>query len=314
VSGENGAGERGDGPRRDGQRGENGTGAGGSSDGARAATGTLYVVATPIGNLEDITLRALRVLREVGVIAAEDTRAAQQLLSHFEIARPTMVSFFEGNEAGRTEHLLARLNGGEDVALISEAGTPAVSDPGARLVQAAVAAGVRVVPIPGASAAITALVASGLPTDSFMFVGFPQRDGGPRLQSFARLRSVEATLVLYEAPARTAATLQDLAAALGDERRACVARELTKVHEELVRGTLRELAQRYAETAPRGEVTLVVEGAAPGEEEAAVDVEAEVKRRLANHESPKEIAAAVSLMTGKPRRQIYQLAVALKRD
>jgi 16S rRNA (cytidine1402-2'-O)-methyltransferase len=279
--------------------------------------GTLYVVATPIGNLEDITLRALRVLREVGVIAAEDTRAAQNLLSHYEIARPTIVSFFEGNEAGRTEHLMARLHSGEDVALISEAGTPAVSDPGARLVQAAVAGGVRVVPIPGASAAITALVASGLPTDSFLFVGFPQRDGGPRLQAFARLRGVEATLVLYEAPTRTAATLQDLAAALGDDRRACVARELTKVHEELARGTLKELAQRYAEAAPRGEVTIVVEGAAAEDAaraEAGIDVEAEVRRRLAGGESPKEIAAALALVTGKPRRQIYQLAVALKRD
>jgi 16S rRNA (cytidine1402-2'-O)-methyltransferase len=280
-------------------------------------SGTLYVVATPIGNLEDITLRALRVLREVGVIAAEDTRAAQHLLSHFEIARPTIVSFFEGNEAGRTEHLLARLNAGEDVALISEAGTPAVSDPGARLVQAAVAAGVKVVPVPGASAAVAALVASGLPTDSFLFVGFPQRDGGPRLQQFARLRGVEATLVFYEAPARTPATLLDLAAALGDERQACVARELTKVHEELVRGTLKELAAAYADAPPRGEVTIVVEGAAAeaaAAAEAGIDVEAEVRRRLAGGESPKEIAAALALMTGKQRRQIYQLAVALTRD
>jgi 16S rRNA (cytidine1402-2'-O)-methyltransferase len=280
-------------------------------------SGTLYVVATPIGNLEDITLRALRVLREVGVIAAEDTRAAQHLLSHFEIARPTIVSFFEGNEAGRTEHLLARLNAGEDVALISEAGTPAVSDPGARLVQAAVAAGVKVVPVPGASAAVAALVASGLPTDSFLFVGFPQRDGGPRLQQFARLRGVEATLVFYEAPARTPATLLDLAAALGDQRQACVARELTKVHEELVRGTLKELAAAYADAPPRGEVTIVVEGAAAeaaAAAEAGIDVEAEVRRRLAGGESPKEIAAALALMTGKQRRQIYQLAVALKRD
>jgi 16S rRNA (cytidine1402-2'-O)-methyltransferase len=280
------------------------------------APGTLYVVATPIGNLEDMTLRAIRVLKEVPVIAAEDTRAAQNLLRHFEIARPTIVSFFEGNEAGRTEHLLARLAGGEDVALISEAGTPGVSDPGARLVAAAAAAGVRVVPVPGASAVIAALVASGLPTDEFYFAGFPSRDGGPRLAGFARLRNIEATLVLYEAPGRTAATLHDLAAVLGEERRACVARELTKVHEELARGTLKELTARFAETAPRGEVTIVVEGAAAtaAAEVQAVDVEAEVKRRLATGESPKEIAAALALQTGKPRRQIYQLAVALKRD
>lgn len=283
------------------------------SDAAPAKAGTLYVVATPIGNLEDITLRALRVLKEVPVIAAEDTRAAQNLLRHFEIARPTVVSFFEGNEAARTEHLLARLVAGEDVALISEAGTPGVSDPGARLVTAAVAAGVRVVPVPGASAALAALVASGLPTDEFHFAGFPPRENGPRLEAFARLRSLEATLVFYEAANRTAATLHDLAAVLGD-RRACVARELTKVHEELRRGSLRELLAALTETAPRGEVTIVVEGApATATEAPAVDVEAEVRRRLAAGESPKEIAAAVALQTGKPRRQIYQLAVALKR-
>jgi 16S rRNA (cytidine1402-2'-O)-methyltransferase len=278
------------------------------------ASGQLYIVSTPIGNLEDMTLRALRVLKEVPVIAAEDTRAAQHLLSHFEIARPTVVSFFEGNEAARTEHLLARLAAGEDVALISEAGTPGVSDPGARLVAAAVGAGVRVVPVPGASGALAALVASGLPTDEFHFVGFPARDGGPRLQAFSRLRSIEATLLFYEAPARTAQTLHDLAAVLGGARRACVARELTKVHEELLRGTLEELGKKLAESPPRGEVTIVVAGAPPDAPEAAIDVEAEVKRRLAAGESPKEIAAALALATGKPRRQIYQLAIALKRD
>jgi 16S rRNA (cytidine1402-2'-O)-methyltransferase len=277
--------------------------------------GTLYVVATPIGNLDDMTLRAIKVLKEVPVLAAEDTRSAQNLLRHFEIARPTLVSFFEGNEAGRTEHLMARLRGGDDVAIISEAGTPGVSDPGARLVAAAVAAGVRVVPVPGASAALAALVASGLPSDEFYFVGFPARDGGPRLQAFARLRNVEATLVFYEAPGRVAATLHDLSAVFGDERRACVARELTKVHEELVRGTLKELTARFNEAPPRGEVTIVLEGAAPSaSEQPAVDVEAEVKRRLADGESPKEIAAALALTSGKPKRQIYQLAVALKRD
>ncbi|MCA1665271.1 MAG: 16S rRNA (cytidine(1402)-2'-O)-methyltransferase, partial [Myxococcales bacterium] len=276
--------------------------------------GTLYVVATPIGNLDDMTLRAIKVLKEVPVIAAEDTRSAQNLLRHFEIARPTIVSFFEGNEAGRTEHLMARLRGGDDVAVISEAGTPGVSDPGARLVAAAVAAGVRVVPIPGASAALAALVASGLPSDEFYFVGFPARDGGPRLQSFARLRNIEATLIIYEAPGRAAATLHDLAAVFGDTRRACVARELTKIHEELARGTLKDLLARFAESAPRGEVTIVVEGAAATTADTAVDVEAEVKRRLADGESPKEIAAALALLSGKPKRQIYQLAIALKRD
>jgi 16S rRNA (cytidine1402-2'-O)-methyltransferase len=276
--------------------------------------GTLYVVATPIGNLDDMTLRAIKVLKEVPVIAAEDTRSAQNLLRHFEIARPTIVSFFEGNEAGRTEHLMARLRGGDDVAVISEAGTPGVSDPGARLVAAAVAANIRVVPIPGASAALAALVASGLPSDEFYFVGFPSRDGGPRLQSFARLRNIEATLIVYEAPGRAAATLHDLAAVLGDDRRACVARELTKLHEELVRGTLKDLLARFADSPPRGEVTIVVAGAAATTADTTIDVEAEVKRRLADGESPKEIAAALALLSGKPKRQIYQLAVALKHD
>ena len=289
-----------------------------ASDDATAAAeptvGTLYVVATPIGNLEDITLRALRTLKEVTVIAAEDTRAAQALLTHHKISRPTMVSYFEGNEAARTEHLMARLRAGEDVALISEAGLPGLSDPGQRLIAAATDGGVRVVPIPGASAVVTALVASGLPSDTFYFCGFPPREAGPRQQAFARLRALGATLVLYESPARTGTTLADLVDVLGGQRRACVARELTKVHEELVRGSLSELAARYRETAPRGEITLVVEGASPEVvNEPELDVEAEVRRRLALGEVPKEIAAVLALRTGKPRRQLYQMAVALKK-
>jgi 16S rRNA (cytidine1402-2'-O)-methyltransferase len=274
--------------------------------------GTLYVVATPIGNLEDISLRALRILREVPVIAAEDTRAAQHLLTHFEIARPTVISYFEGNEAARAEHLLARLRAGEDVALISEAGTPGVSDPGQRLIAAAVEAGIKVVPVPGASAALSALVASGLPSEQFYFVGFPPRDSGPRREAFARLRQIAATLIFYEAPGRTAATLADLAAALGGERRAVVARELTKVYEELVHGSLAELQARYEETTPRGEITILVAPPSAEALEPAIDVEAEVRRRLAAGEGAKEIAAALALATGKPRRQIYQLALALR--
>jgi 16S rRNA (cytidine1402-2'-O)-methyltransferase len=271
--------------------------------------GTLYVIATPIGNLEDITLRALRVLGEVGVIAAEDTRAARHLLEHHRIEVPSLVSFFAGNEAERAAELCERLVAGEDVAVISEAGTPGISDPGERLVRRAVEAGVPVVAIPGASAALTALVSSGLPAQPFLFIGFPPRDEGPRQESFARLRAVVATLIFYEAPGRTHATLLDLAAALGD-RPAVVARELTKLHEELARGPLSELAARYAVDAPRGEVTIVV--APPVGEASAVDAEAEVRRRLALGESPKEIAAAVALLTGQPRRKIYQLAIALR--
>jgi 16S rRNA (cytidine1402-2'-O)-methyltransferase len=274
--------------------------------------GTLYVIATPIGNLEDITLRALRLLRQVDVIFAEDTRAAKVLLGHHGIDRPVR-SCFEGNEAARADEVVERLGAGERVALISEAGTPSVSDPGFRLAQRAIEAGARVEPIPGASAALAALVGSGLPTERFLFLGFPSRKEGERTQLFARVRSVPATLVIYEAPPRVAQTLADLAKTLGEGRRAVVARELTKLHEEFVRGTLGELAARFEGAPPRGEVTLCVEGAAEdaaGEE--PVDLEAEVRAALARGETPKEIAAALALRSGKPRRAIYQLALALK--
>ncbi len=273
-------------------------------------SGILYVVPTPIGNLEDITLRALRILGEVDLIAAEDTRSAQHLLQHHQISKRT-VSFFDGNEAARSESLVERLRAGEKIALISEAGTPGVSDPGQRLVARAVEAGLPVVVLPGASAAVTALVGSGLPTDAFHFAGFLPRAEGARQQAIGRLRALDATLIFYEAPGRTGATLADLAAGLGESRRACLARELTKIYEELVRGTLGELARRYAEVAPRGEVTLVVEGATSPVDE--IDIEAEVRRRLDAGESPKEIAAALALATGKPRRQIYQLVLARRR-
>lgn len=275
--------------------------------------GTLFVVATPIGNLEDITLRALRILREVPVVAAEDTRSAQHLLQHHGVSGAKVVSYFEGNEARRAEALVERLRAGEDVALISEAGTPGVSDPGHRLIARAVAEGLPVTVIPGPSAAVMALVGSGLPTDELYFVGFLPREAGPRREKLGRLRAVEATLVFYEAPGRTAQTLADLAEGFGETRRACVARELTKIHEEWARGTLAELRDRYAEAAPRGEVTLAVEGAQPGAAEPALDVEAEIRRRLQEGEGPKEIAAALALRTGKPKRQLYQLALALKR-
>ncbi|HEX2573576.1 MAG TPA: 16S rRNA (cytidine(1402)-2'-O)-methyltransferase [Polyangia bacterium] len=276
---------------------------------ARAA-GRLYVVATPIGNLEDITYRAVRILSSVELIAAEDTRAAQVLLGRYGITTKVL-SYFEGNEAARAEELTARLRAGAAIAVISEAGTPGISDPGERLVKAAIAAGVPVEVVPGPSAAITALVGSGLPGERFLFLGFPPREAGPRQEGFARLRGEIATLILYESPRRTGTTLADLAATLGEARPACVARELTKVHEEYVRGTLGELAARYAEEAPRGEVVIVVAGAAPEAAAAPVDLEAEVRARLARGERPREIAAALALLTGQPRRKIYQLALAL---
>ena len=274
-------------------------------------SGRLYVVATPIGNLEDVTLRALRVLGEVDVIAAEDTRAASVLLGRHGVIVKKIVSYFDGNEASRAAELVERLVAGESVAVISEAGTPGISDPGERLVRAAVDAGIVVEVIPGPSAAITALVGSGLPASEFRFVGFPPRTDGARRERFAKLRADEATLIVYESPHRAGATLADLAATLGADRRASLARELTKIHEEHVRGTLGELAARYENEEPRGEVVIVVEGARESEVK-EIDIEAEVRARLARGEGAKEIAAALALKTGEPKRKIYALALALR--
>ena len=219
--------------------------------------GTLYLVATPIGNLEDITHRAIRVLGEVDLIACEDTRHTRKLLTHFGISTRT-VSYHEHNERERAEELLARLNSGDSVAVVSDAGTPGISDPGFRLVQLAIENQISVVPVPGASALVNALVASGLPTDEFFFGGFLPSRSGPRRTRLKSLESIPATLLFYEAPHRLAAALRDAAEILGP-RRAVVARELTKLHEEIARGTLSELAERYASENVRGEIVLVID-------------------------------------------------------
>jgi 16S rRNA (cytidine1402-2'-O)-methyltransferase len=220
-------------------------------------SGTLYIVATPIGNLEDMTYRAVRVLAEVSVIACEDTRQSHKLLEHFGIRKPT-VSFHEHNEKERSAELIARLERGDDIALISDAGTPMISDPGYRLVRDAVARNIRVVPIPGPSAVIAALSASGLPTDSFRFAGFLPPKSGARRRVLESLRDDSSTLVFYEAPHRIIECLQDVAAVMGT-REVVVARELTKIHEEFIRGTaesvMRELSSRPA---LKGEITLLI--------------------------------------------------------
>lgn len=278
--------------------------------------GTLYIVGTPIGNLEDFSPRAARILREADLVAAEDTRSAKTLLAHADALGPVnpvrrVISYFEGNEAEREEELFDALAQGRDVAVISEAGMPGISDPGSRAVAAAIEAGARVEVIPGPNAAIAALVASGLPTDRFTFIGFPPRETGARQELFGSLRNEVATLIFYEAPDRVAATLADLAAAFGEDRRASLGRELTKVHEEHVRGTLAELAARYAVEPPRGECTLVVQG---GRVQAPpVDIEAELTKLLASGLGPKDAAARLVVLTGKPRRQLYQLALSLQR-
>ncbi|MHB1936905.1 MAG: 16S rRNA (cytidine(1402)-2'-O)-methyltransferase [Acidobacteriaceae bacterium] len=225
----------------------------------------LYIVATPIGNLEDITLRALRVLRSVERIACEDTRQTQKLLSHFGIAVPT-VSCHAHNERQRAEELIAELKGGARIALVSDAGMPGISDPGAYLVAQAVAAGVAVIPIPGASAMVSALAASGLDTTSFLFVGFPPPRSGERRSFFETLCSERATLIFYEAPHRVVESLRDAGQIFGVGRRAVLAREITKIHEEFLRGTLRELETICAgRDLLRGEMTLMIAGADPAE-------------------------------------------------
>ncbi len=223
--------------------------------------GTLFVVPTPIGNLEDITLRALRVLRETPTIACEDTRVTANLLRHFEVPQKRLISYFAGNEAARVGGIVALLQAGENVALVSDAGTPGISDPGTRLIAATIAAGIRVVPLPGASAVITALVASGLPTDAFVFEGFlPHKKG--RQTMLRRLAAEERTIVLYESPHRIVRTLRELVEHFGEGRRATLAREITKMHEEINRGTLAELHADYAaRPSIRGEFVVTIAGA-----------------------------------------------------
>jgi 16S rRNA (cytidine1402-2'-O)-methyltransferase len=221
----------------------------------------LYLVATPIGNLEDITLRALRVLREVDRIACEDTRQTQKLLNHFDISTPT-ISYHEHNEQARTAELIALLQQGGRVALVSDAGTPSFSDPGFELVRASVAAGVRVIPIPGANAALSALIASGMNTDRFLYVGFlPAKPGARRTELETLAEGMPGlTLVIYEAPHRILETLADVAAVWGDSARVVVARELTKLHEELLRGTVKEVRlELAARERVRGEIVLLIE-------------------------------------------------------
>ncbi len=259
-------------------------------------SGTLFVVATPIGNLEDITIRALRVLRDVAVIAAEDTRRTAQLLARHAIATPT-TSLHEHNETRKSPSLVARLVAGESIALVSDAGTPTVSDPGERLIAAAISAGIRVEPIPGPSAILAALTASGLPTDSFSFLGFPPTRSKDRKRWLARMRHIGGTIVFFEAPHRIRATLRELSTAIGPCDVA-IGRELTKVHEELVRGPINEvMSVGFLE---RGEFTVVVNvGLTP--ETWPVGVA-----------SPKVMLAEIGEMTAtKPvsrRRAVQQLA------
>jgi 16S rRNA (cytidine1402-2'-O)-methyltransferase len=274
--------------------------------------GTLYVVATPIGNLGDLSPRAAEVLRRARAVVAEDTRRTLQLFAHLGAPAPQLLALPAFDERGRLGPVLARLAAGEEVALCTDAGTPGVSDPGQQLVAAAWEAGARVVPLPGPCAAVAALVASGLPSDRFFVQGFLPRKGGGRAEALALLARLPATLVVYEAGNRTAETLRDLAAALGD-RPAAVARELTKLHEEIARGALLELADRFAAGA-RGEVTLVVAGAGAeaAAEPPAEPLEDELRRRMAAGEAPSAIAREVAKARGLKRAEVYATLERLK--
>jgi 16S rRNA (cytidine1402-2'-O)-methyltransferase len=270
---------------------------------------TLFIVPTPIGNLEDITLRALRVLREVKLIAAEDTRTSRVLLDHYGIATP-MTSYHEHNKLAKLDAIFAALAGG-DVALISDAGTPGISDPGYELIAAALAQGVRVEALPGACAAVTALVASGLPTEGFVFLGFPPRKAGELRAFFAAVESEPRTLILYESPYRLVDTLQAASGVLGEERPACVGRELSKLHEEYTRAPLGEVLAYYGSHTPRGEVVLLIGGAPPREPEAwdEARVRAALAARLAGGERLKDAAKALAAESGWDRRTIYSFGL-----
>ncbi len=267
-----------------------------------ASEGKLFVVATPIGNLADITLRALRVLGEVDVVAAEDTRTTRKLLSHHGIGT-TLVSYHDHNEAVRTPELLDRIKRGESVALVSEAGTPSISDPGYRLIRAAIAADVAVEPVPGPSALLAAVVVSGLPSDAFVFEGFLPRRAGERKRRLEELASERRTLVFFEAPHRLDKTLADMLEVLGD-REVALCRELTKLHEEVRRGRLTELVTALQRRPVKGELVLVVEGAP----EAVGDLDAaavEALDRIGSGESVREATRAVAAHRGVPRRALY---------
>jgi 16S rRNA (cytidine1402-2'-O)-methyltransferase len=268
--------------------------------------GSLYVVSTPIGNLRDITLRAIDVLRAVDLILAEDTRHSRHLLDHHGIATP-MLSYHEHNEARATETAIARLREGRDVALISDAGTPLVSDPGTRVVRAAAEAGIAVVPIPGPSAVLAALVSSALGSERFTFFGFLTRKGREREDALQELSSLRHSSVLYEAPNRVAATLGELGARGAGERRVVVARELTKQFEEIRRGTVAELSAYYESAPPRGEVVIVLEGTTlqPLAED---ELRSRARLMRAAGLSARDVAAALVREGGASRNLAYRLA------
>ncbi len=273
---------------------------------------TLYIVSTPIGNLGDITLRALEVLKDVDVVAAEDTRHSRKLFSKFGIKTP-LVSYFGAKEELKCKEVMKLLASGKDVALISDAGTPGISDPGFNLIREVIREGYALISIPGPSAVISALTVSGLPTVRFAFEGFLPPKGGARKKRLEFLADEERTIVIYESPRRTLKTLRELAQALGD-RPAILARELTKLHEELVRGTLSDIIEKVEETGLRGEVVLVLAGCAEKTRKESIDMESVLQEIAGKGLSLKDSAEMASSILDMPKRAVYQELLRMKSE
>ncbi|PPS45673.1 16S rRNA (cytidine(1402)-2'-O)-methyltransferase [Chroococcidiopsis sp. TS-821] len=276
-----------------------------------AENGRLYVVGTPIGNLEDITFRAVRILQSVDFIAAEDTRHTGKLLQHFQIKTPQL-SYHEHNRNSRIPELIQKLSEGKAIALVTDAGMPGISDPGYELVQACIAANIPVIPIPGASAVITALCAAGLPTDRFVFEGFLPVKGKERQQRGESLKTESRTMVFYESPHRLRQTLQDFANFFGQDRQIVIARELTKLHEEFWRGNIAEAIAHYNQREPQGEYTLVVAGVLASKPHLSeVEIKAELQKLMAQGISRSQASRQLAKEVSLSRSQIYQIALAL---
>jgi 16S rRNA (cytidine1402-2'-O)-methyltransferase len=272
--------------------------------------GTLYLVATPIGNLQDITGRALEILKQVRLVAAEDTRQTRKLFDHYQIHTP-LISYHEHNKLARLAEVLAALDEA-DVALVSDAGTPALNDPGYELVKAALQAGYQVSPIPGPSAPLAALVASGLPTDAFLYLGYLPRKTSERRTLLGKIAGLPYTLVFLESPHRLLSALQDLQSVLGD-RSIAVARELTKLHEEILRGSLSQALAHFSAQPARGEITLVIEGKKAQVAWSEEGVRSSLEKLLAEGYSATQSAAEVADRSGWPRRTLYRMVMELKK-
>jgi 16S rRNA (cytidine1402-2'-O)-methyltransferase len=274
--------------------------------------GALYVVATPIGNREDITVRALNTLREVDLIAAEDTRKTGSLLSHHKI-KNRLISYHEHNENKRTPQIISKLLDGSSIALVSNAGTPSVSDPGYRLIEATIENNIKVIPIPGVSAATTAISVSGLPTDSFVFIGFPPKKKGKRLKFLAELALEPRPLIFYESPKRLLTLLEEIISCMGD-RPALLAREMTKLHEEFIRGSVSEILMTMKKRAKvKGECTLIVSAREEKEEIDSQIVEGAIKAELEKQQSGlSAITRTIAQKYGLPKNEVYDLALKVK--